>query len=198
MENKRKRMKQAFEFFFTHTAHIDVVRNNKLELVYFILLPYSKALPKDKKTAFHEVVDRSNVKSKVSDLVGKIFFFLNFNKKKAISGHYIEVCKHEERLDIFFSKNKMLSLFAKYDKLWKDLAFIFTIMLNFFILLSYSTVFGDRMEEPRLFMMDGITKEETMNIIFYFGIIMTICSLFVVSFFVMKNLPLIIKRVIFF
>ena len=27
-------MTMAFEFFFNNTAHIDVVRNNKLELVY--------------------------------------------------------------------------------------------------------------------------------------------------------------------
>ena len=59
-------MTQAFDFFFNYTAHIDVIRKNKLELVYFILLPYSKALPKDKKYAFHENVDRTNVKSKVA------------------------------------------------------------------------------------------------------------------------------------
>jgi inositol 1,4,5-triphosphate receptor type 1 len=78
-------MALAFEFFFNNTAHIDVVRNNKLELVYFILLPYTKSLPKDKKTAFHEMVDRSNVKSKVQDLVNT-------------SDNYIDICKHEERL----------------------------------------------------------------------------------------------------
>ena len=65
MEAKRRRMSMAFEFFFNNTAHIDVVRNNNLELVYFILLPYTKSLPKEKKTEFHETVDRSNVKSKV-------------------------------------------------------------------------------------------------------------------------------------
>ena len=59
-------MIQTFDFFFEYTAHIDVVRKDKLELVYFILLPYAIALPKDKKTEFHENVDRSNIKSKVS------------------------------------------------------------------------------------------------------------------------------------
>ena len=48
-ETESRRLGQAFEFFFNYTAHIDVVRKNKVELVYFILLPYIKALPKDKK-----------------------------------------------------------------------------------------------------------------------------------------------------
>lgn len=41
------------------------MRNEKLELVYFIKLPYTKFLPKDKKNEFNDNVDRSNVKSKV-------------------------------------------------------------------------------------------------------------------------------------
>ena len=175
-------MTMAFEFFFNNTAHIDVVRNNKLELVYFILLPFTKSLPKEKKTHFHEVVDRSNVKSKVQDLVN-------------ISDHYIEICKHEERLKIFFAKNSFLSIFANYVKLWEDLAFILTLLLNMLVLVSFSTIWSDRLYEPRLFMLNDVTKEETMRIFLILGIMMTCCSMFVVIFFLLKNLPLIIGKV---
>ena len=65
LQRKQRTRENAVDFFFANTAHIDVVRNDKLELVYFILLPFTKQLPKDKKKEFHENVDRSNMKSKV-------------------------------------------------------------------------------------------------------------------------------------
>lgn len=98
-EYKRKILRKAFNFFQDNTAHIDVVRNDKLELVYFMLLPYCHCLPKDNKIEFHENVDRQSVKSKVSDLVAK-------------SDSLIEICKHEERLKQYFSKNKFIAMFA--------------------------------------------------------------------------------------
>ena len=42
-------LRKAFFFFADNTAHIDVVRNEKLEMVYFMLLPYCKLLPKENK-----------------------------------------------------------------------------------------------------------------------------------------------------
>jgi len=73
----------------------------------------------------------------------------------------IEICKHEERLRNYFAKNKFLAIFANYVKLWKDLAFIFTIILNIFILMSYSTLYGSRMYHQRLFMKGDMTEEDT-------------------------------------
>ena len=34
------------KFFSENVANIDVIRNEKIELVYFILLPFTKSLPK--------------------------------------------------------------------------------------------------------------------------------------------------------
>lgn len=56
-------------FFSENTAHIDLVRDEELYLVYFILLPHTHCLPKDTKNHFNDTVDRSNMKSKVQDLV---------------------------------------------------------------------------------------------------------------------------------
>lgn len=47
-EEKKKRVKKAFMFFRSHTAHIEVVREDQIELVFFPLLPFSK-LNKDEK-----------------------------------------------------------------------------------------------------------------------------------------------------
>ena len=62
---KKRRLKKAFKFFSSNTAHIDVVRNDKIEVIYFILLPYVHCFPKENKNEFHENVDRDNSKSKV-------------------------------------------------------------------------------------------------------------------------------------
>jgi inositol 1,4,5-triphosphate receptor type 1 len=78
-------LRKAIDFYYSNTAHIDVMRGNRLEMVYFPLLPYCKDLPKEKKTNFQEVVDRSNVKSKVTALT-------------EISTDYIEIMKHENYL----------------------------------------------------------------------------------------------------
>ena len=49
----------------------------------------------------------------------------------------IEVCKHEEVLALFFSRNQFLAIFANYVILWKDLAFLMTLLLNMFIILGF-------------------------------------------------------------
>lgn len=184
-EIKNKRLKKAFAFFYENTAHVDVIREyeseKKIEMAYFILLPFVKFLPKEKKSEFHQSVDRTNVKTKVQGLVE------HFEQ-------LIDVCKHEERLSIFFSKNQFVAIFANYVKLWKDIAFILSIVLNIFILMSYSSVFGSRINEPRLFLSNSIDKSDTRKYFYILGLIMTCCSIFVVMFFLFKNLPLIIKK----
>ena len=65
MAMKKFILKTSFEFFITNSATIEVVRNEKLELVFFFLLPHTKNMPKEKKIEFHELVDRGSTKSKI-------------------------------------------------------------------------------------------------------------------------------------
>ena len=65
----------------------------------------------------------------------------------------------EEKLRIFFNKRKILAIFANYVTLWSNLAFYLTLAINLLILLSYSTVWNDKMDEPRLFLDDNVSKE---------------------------------------
>lgn len=102
----------------------------------------------------------------------------------------MEICKHEFWLK---STNKYLSMFANYVKLWKDLAFIFSLIINLFIFLSFSDKFGDRMSDIRLFENGNYTKKETENIFDIMGIIMATCSILVLIFFLLKNVPLLFK-----
>ena len=41
----RSLVKEAFDFFSRNSAHIEVVRNKKLEKVHFMLLPFCKEIP---------------------------------------------------------------------------------------------------------------------------------------------------------
>lgn len=66
---RSKRLRSAMKFFSTNSSHIDIVRNDLLELVYFIRLPATNCLPKEIKTDFHERCDRSNIKTKQLTLV---------------------------------------------------------------------------------------------------------------------------------
>jgi hypothetical protein len=135
---KKLRFSRAFEFFISNSATIEVIRNDKIEIVYFILLPYVHLLPKEKKVDFHDMVDRSSTKSKVQALVNE-------------SERLIEICIHEEKLKRFFNQQKLIALFANYVKLWKDLAFGFTLILNLFIIGSFSDHYGDRLNGYHLF-----------------------------------------------
>ena len=62
-------LKKSFEFFITNSATIEVIRNDNIELVFFFLLPHTHNLPKEKKTEFHELVDRGSTKSKIQGLM---------------------------------------------------------------------------------------------------------------------------------
>jgi len=181
--------KEGIRFFAQNSAHIEVVRNKNLERVYFFLQPFCHCLPKEIKNDFNDTVDRVSAQSKVNGLV-------------QASDEIIQIMQHEERLKVFFGKNKFLALFAQHVNLWKDLAFILTIVLNFLIIFSFSEYSGDevndesefeaRMNHPRLFLNDDITNTESIFDII--GLIMIVCSLFVVLFFLIKKAPLVIQK----
>jgi inositol 1,4,5-triphosphate receptor type 1/inositol 1,4,5-triphosphate receptor type 3 len=81
--------------------------------------------------------------------------------------------------------------------LWKDLAFLLTITLNFLIVVSYfdgetgdaATNYHMRIYEPR-FMGDVLNTTQTLFLFRVCGILMIICSTFVVAFFLLKKGPL--------
>ena len=101
-----------------------MIRNDQIEKIHFYKLPHCHYLPDETKDEFHEIVNRDSVNAKVSGLVDE-------------SSKIIEICKHEEELSLFFSQNKFIAIFANYVILWKDLAFLVTLLLNLFIILSF-------------------------------------------------------------
>ena len=96
---------------------------------------------------------------------------------------------------IYFNKNKIFALFANYVSLWRDIAFIFTIILNLFIISSYNTDKGDRFSgDLRLFQDDSYSETRTLYLFQICGWCMASCSLFVIAFFLSKSAPLVIEK----
>jgi hypothetical protein len=118
-------MKKSISFFRKHTCHIDIVRDEKIYTVYFPKIPYCMLLPKDSKNDFHNDVDRTSSKTKLS-------FLMDETKK------LIKTMEHEERLRIFFSYNPLIGVFARHGKLWEQCAFYTTISINLMVCMSYS------------------------------------------------------------
>lgn len=76
-----------------------------------------------------------------------------------LSDYLLDVCRQEEELNKFFMANKFLSLFANYVQLWKDVAFILTILLNLFNLFTFTSAFGDRFYDQH-FLLDVCKLED--------------------------------------
>ena len=66
---QQKLMKKSISFFRQHTCNIDMVRDDKIYTVYFPKLPFCKLLPKDAKVEFHDDVDRTSSKTKLTYLM---------------------------------------------------------------------------------------------------------------------------------
>lgn len=75
---------QGLLFFHRNTAHIDILREDYLFKTYFMVLPHCKMINQQLQDEFHQKINRSSVKSKISSLLEK-------------SNDIIEVLKHEEK-----------------------------------------------------------------------------------------------------
>lgn len=67
--NKKQITKEAFDFFSNIMAHIEIVRDNQIQKIYFPMLPFCKYISQDLKRKFNEQVNRESTKTKLADLM---------------------------------------------------------------------------------------------------------------------------------
>ncbi|KAL4438749.1 hypothetical protein ABPG74_013422 [Tetrahymena malaccensis] len=200
-ETEAKYFKEGIQFFKRNSASIEIVRNNQIEKVRFIKYPYCHFLPKDIKSQFQENVIRDSIHTKIQTVI---------DKYKRV----IDICKHEEKLSLFFNRNKIVSIFANYVDMWREIAYIITVTLNIFIIISYSELNVDknkpsnlapeissetrwdmRTMNPLLGLTDKyLTVQDTRDLFALFGFIMVFCSMFIMVFFLVKRGPLYLKQ----
>ena len=179
LENKHL-LKQAIIFFRNHTKHVEIIRDGALEKVYFPLLPYCKTLTREYKREFHENVNRASIKNKIAGLMEH-------------SDETLKFMKYEEKLRLLFNKYRIIGVIASYGKLWEYCAFYINIILNAFIISSYSSKFGNRLNNPSLFMDPNI--KGTQNIIYTLGCLNLTFSTLVVVFTLVKRVPLVTEHI---
>lgn len=101
-----------------------------------------------------------------------------------------------------FDFAKFIGIFANSVDLWRDIAFFLTILINTFILISFysgtyttsSEAEHNRLWNPELGVDGSVSVDKTKGIFETTGIIMIVCSTFVVLFFLCKKAPLYLKR----
>mmetsp|Transcript_20239 Transcript_20239/g.17444 ORF Transcript_20239/g.17444 Transcript_20239/m.17444 type:complete len:276 (+) Transcript_20239:842-1669(+) len=174
---KKMIIREAITFFRTNMAHIEIVREDQVQKIYFPVLPFCKYLSKNLRSEFNESVVRTSTKTKLADLMDA-------------SQMLIKNMKHEEKLSILFNKYKVVGLFANHVRLWEFASFYIGIFLNIIIISSYSDDNPDRLLEPRLFGDKSITNTE--SIITTFGILNMIFSGLVVVNFYMRKAPILL------
>lgn len=183
-EDRKKILDEAYNFFQVNSGNVEVIFvDKKLFKVYFWLPPECHYLTKENKDKFHNSVERSSDKAKVQYLLHK-------------SSDMIEEMQHEFRLNKFFSKYKMISFFTSRVTVWKEIAFTSTLILNFFIISSfYEDSSGNRLK-PVLFYEKYSNSDysKTQAALRIIGIIQCVCSILIVTFFIMKTGPILIQR----
>lgn len=164
---KKEEIQVVLNFFSNFVVHIEIFRDNRLQKIFFPLLPHCLALPRDLKKKFNEKVNRANSKIKVEELI-------------AAAPSFIKVMKHQEKLRLFFNKNKFIGMIANHEKLWKKCAFYINLMINFIIIVSYTSKFVPtnatkternyiRLNNPYFF--EDQEFDNTQNVIIALGVV---------------------------
>jgi len=184
-------IREVLTFFSKYVSHIEICRDNSIQRIFFPILPLCKMLPKQIKNDFNENVNRINTKIKVEELMASASFF-------------IKIMKHEEKLRIFFNKNKFIGIIANREKLWKQCAFYVNLTINFIIIVSYTSKFvpenATQMQRNNIRLMEPFFFErkefdKTLDVILALGTINLVFGSAVVILFLIKKAPLIIDHI---
>ena len=180
-EELQARKERIYGYLEQHTGNIEVMFNGILCRIYFPLPPYAEVLSAETKERFHSRADRSSAKAKLMYLV------------KAADDLELQL-RCEYTLQKFISRHWTLTLIAQNIALWRDLGFLFTLLLNVIILISYSSYGLDRLQWPSLLYYDGgsgygLGHRGTRNVLVTLGVLQIICTTCVVLSFLAKRSP---------
>lgn len=93
-------------------------------------------LPKESKMEFHEIVDHSSIRDKLVTLMNE-------------ANHMRKIMEHEELLRNIFKRIKVVELIATHKTLWENMAFLTNVILNFMIIVSFSSyAYTDSLPSP--------------------------------------------------
>ncbi|CAG9321846.1 unnamed protein product [Blepharisma stoltei] len=174
--DKETLLEDAYDFFDTHTGNVEVVFNGKIRKVYFSFPPDFSGLSNEIKETFSRDADRTSDQTKLRYLAIK-------------APEIAEQMSHEYKIQKFFTKYPLVNSLASNVWLWRYFAFILTILLNFFIIVSYSYYGTHNLFHPSLFYdTDGsLNSEKTLRLIQTVGLIQVVICCLIVLFFLLKS-----------
>lgn len=176
---KHRILLSAYAFFQKHTGNIEIIYKKDIFRIYFWIRPEGHHISLEQKKNFHFYVDRSSDKAKIQYLLLK-------------SNDIIEEMAHEFVLDKLLNKYKIIGLVAANITVWKELAFIMTIAINFIIIASFYND-GSVPGTPS-FWYDGSNQSISYSLINVFGSIQLACSVCIVALFQLKAAPILVSR----
>lgn len=173
--------KVAYMFFKKHTGNIEVVFGGEIFRVYFFYPPEYQGLTKEIKENFHRNALRESDQSKLKYMLDK-------------TPDIIEQINHEFVIKNIIKKSTVFYIIASHVEIWRIIAFLLTIVLNYIILGSYSETIND--ESFLQFNPDdkGIGHNTTIALLKFFGILQLCCCLILVAFFLIKVGPLLARK----
>lgn len=109
-EKDKDMLKAALKFFKRYVGRIDIVRDGLLEKIYFPYMPFCKYLREKDQVHFHNNVDRTSTKTKLTGLLEQ-------------SKNFYDVMKHENDLRPIFRNNMFLRVLENGGSVWVNLFF---------------------------------------------------------------------------
>ena len=120
---KEYKNEDAMKFYEEITASIEVLKDEKVFIIYFFKLPFCNGLNKFEKQLFLENIDRSNPQSKLMDIM-----------------KYSDQVKYELETDYklkeFACKIPLIGVIYSNIEFWKDLSLLISLCLNLLNFLS--------------------------------------------------------------
>lgn len=170
------------DFFERNSAQIEIIRDKKLEPIFFILLPIIYQLGEPTKIEFNEGVDRSSTKTKINSL--------HYETKKT----FLNSMRHNYRIRGKLGKlvdSQWLYKFS-FEIFVRDLSFYTALVINFIILSSFFLFYYETLssgENERIFygqsddgrldnpsFMDKLAISKTIVLLDVFGCVMVILT----------------------
>jgi hypothetical protein len=180
-EINEKSIFEAYRFFKEHTGNIEVVFAKQIFRIYFYYPPEYKGLNKTIKNNFHRKAVRVSDQSKLKYMLDQ-------------APEIIALIRHEFFLLNFMKRSKTVEFISKNVDLFRRTAFLLTILLNIFILLSYETGRDYRSIDTLNPGDEGIGKNITNIILNLLGIVQLVLCILIVAFFLLKVGPLLAKK----
>lgn len=122
-QSEKAIFQEASKFFFFYSSKVEILRDDSIQEIYFIKMPYSVYLEETDRDKFNIEVDRKTTLNKVKSLFSAVDYLGSMMK----FGYFLN------------SSNLLFSLLFKHEAAYTLLSFMTACVVNILIILSFAT-----------------------------------------------------------